>query len=196
MRPVERGEARKYTNGAPYKQAKPCLIENLGPYCSYCERRIPASLAVEHLRPKILNPGLETEWSNFLLACANCNSAKGTLDQVVLRIKNEDGTHTFYKEKEQDNESRIFCIWPDKENSSTAFRYLEDGSIEEAQTTPKTINEKKKYIRQATTLALLGLTRRTITSDTTSRSRVAPPLLSKPSARFSSTTLPSSPLGL
>lgn len=75
MRPVERGPApRTYTK---YGDAIGDLEERLGIYCSYCERRLPISLAIEHVVPKDLHPELEVEWTNFLLACSNCNSVKG-----------------------------------------------------------------------------------------------------------------------
>jgi 5-methylcytosine-specific restriction endonuclease McrA len=59
-----------------YSDAKPYLEKRIGRYCSYCERFIPVSLAVEHKLPKSIHPDLEWRWENFLLACANCNSAK------------------------------------------------------------------------------------------------------------------------
>jgi 5-methylcytosine-specific restriction endonuclease McrA len=74
MRPVTRGAApRAYT---AYSQAIGDLEDRLGIYCSYCERRLPVSLAVEHVVPKSLEPTLETCWDNFLLGCTNCNSVK------------------------------------------------------------------------------------------------------------------------
>ena len=79
MRPVERGTApRTYSQ---YSDAIGDLEERLGTYCSYCERRLPISLAVEHVVPKDLHPELKTEWTNFLLGCTNCNSVKA--DQPV-----------------------------------------------------------------------------------------------------------------
>lgn len=81
MRPVERGLApRTYTK---YGDAISDLEEHLGLYCSYCERRLPTSLAIEHIMPKSLHPGLEVEWTNFLLTCNNCNSVKGKQEITV-----------------------------------------------------------------------------------------------------------------
>lgn len=81
MRPVERGEAPIETDDQPrqyskYQDARPDLISRLGKYCSYCERRIPTNLAVEHIQNKDDRPDLEREWCNFLLGCVNCNSTK------------------------------------------------------------------------------------------------------------------------
>lgn len=54
MRPVERGDAPRIYRR--YGDAIGDLEERLGTYCSYCERRLPVSLAVEHVVPKSLVP--------------------------------------------------------------------------------------------------------------------------------------------
>jgi len=107
MRPVYRGDApRTY---ARYQEAIGDLEERLGSYCNYCERRLPASLAVEHLTPKSVVPDLETVWSNFLLSCTNCNSVKSD------------------KETNADD-----WLWPDRDNTLRAFRYRAGGIVETA----------------------------------------------------------------
>jgi 5-methylcytosine-specific restriction endonuclease McrA len=81
MRPVERGLAPKiYTR---YGDAIEDLKSRLGSYCSYCERQVSASLAVEHVIPKNLHPELEREWNNFLLGCTNCNSVKSDREVII-----------------------------------------------------------------------------------------------------------------
>ncbi len=78
MRPVDKGESpRKYSQ---YQDARADLIRRIGQYCSYCEQKIPAGLHVEYVKPKAKYTELEKEWSNFLLACVNCNSNKGDSD--------------------------------------------------------------------------------------------------------------------
>lgn len=58
MRPVEKWAVG--TNGVeaeyqPYKGAKPKLAENLGDFCSYCDRQLDViALEVEHVGPKSL----------------------------------------------------------------------------------------------------------------------------------------------
>lgn len=105
MRPVERGPApRIYTS---YGDAIGDLEERLGIYCSYCERRLPVSLAVEHMSPKSVHPNLELTWDNFLLGCTNCNSVKGNTDT-------------------DDNET----LWPDRDNTLLALTYSEGGFVE------------------------------------------------------------------
>ncbi|TGO03282.1 hypothetical protein PN36_09260 [Candidatus Thiomargarita nelsonii] len=49
------GQTKQYSE---YQQARPDLIERLGEYCSFCEGRIAANLAVEHILPKSLHPQL------------------------------------------------------------------------------------------------------------------------------------------
>ena len=105
MRPVDRGDAPVDATGAQivftdYKQARDPLIARIGDYCSYCEIALPSEVDVEHILPKSLNKELELEWSNFLFACSNCNSIKGS-QPVTLE--------EFY--------------WPDQDNTLRAFLY-------------------------------------------------------------------------
>lgn len=107
MRPIERGPVpRTY---ARYADAIGDLEDRLGRYCSYCERRLPTSLAVEHVAPKSLHRDRERDWGNFLLACANCNSAKG----------NKDVTEDEF-------------LWPDRHNTMLALAYSRDGLVQVA----------------------------------------------------------------
>lgn len=84
MRPIIKwkvGEHGVFAEYNPYSDAKLKLLENFGnePYyhCSYCDRVIPGvNLEVEHIQPVVLRPDLEYSWSNFLIACKNCNLAK------------------------------------------------------------------------------------------------------------------------
>lgn len=104
MRPVERGAApRVYKE---YGDAIGDLETRLGTYCSYCERRLPINLAVEHVVPKSLEKALETEWTNFLLGCTNCNSVKGDQPVIVDDV-----------------------LWPDRDNTFLAFKYVKGGFV-------------------------------------------------------------------
>lgn len=111
MRPVERGKLPTDDQGNPktftkYAQARQDLIDRMGEFCSYCEMHLDASLAIEHVQPKSLNPNLELNWGNFLLACTNCNSTKG-------------------------NKAVVFTdyYWPDHDNTSRAYIYEDGGTI-------------------------------------------------------------------
>lgn len=104
MRPVDRGVAPK--SYAKFADAKPDLVKAIGGYCCYCERKIETLLAVEHVLPKSLPAyqNLELKWTNFLLACVNCNSAKGNQDSA-----------------------RASHLWPDEHNTYRAF--FSDGHV-------------------------------------------------------------------
>lgn len=110
MRPVFKGATPEPQGFAKYEDAKPFLLSRLGPFCSYCERRIATPLAVEHIQPKglPLYAHLEKQWENFLLACVNCNSTKGDKDVQLNQ-----------------------CYLPDRDNTAAAFDYLPDGTIHE-----------------------------------------------------------------
>jgi uncharacterized protein (TIGR02646 family) len=104
MRPVERGDPpRPYGS---YQEARPDLEARLGRFCSYCERYVTTHLAVEHARPKSKDRDLALEWSNLLLACVNCNSAKGTRQPAAA------------------------TLWPDTDNPLLALRYISGGLVE------------------------------------------------------------------
>ena len=101
---MNRGEWPKDVDGnnipfADYSEARDDLIRRIGDYCSYCEVCLHGSIAVEHVRPKKPQPALEREWTNFLLACDNCNSTKSN--------KDVDLAHYF---------------WPDRDNTAARFR--------------------------------------------------------------------------
>jgi uncharacterized protein (TIGR02646 family) len=105
MRPVDKGAppAQVY---AVYGEALPDLVARLGRYCSYCERWIETHLAVEHVQPKLLVQALLLNWTNFLLACVNCNSCKGS---VAITLAD--------------------YFWPDSDNTLRAFEYSQGGVI-------------------------------------------------------------------
>lgn len=60
----------------PYTQAKYPLISALGQYCCYCEVRenTPASIDIEHIKPRSKYQHLATAWINLVLSCNTCNS--------------------------------------------------------------------------------------------------------------------------
>lgn len=134
MRPVERGPWPTNPDGtqrrfSEYTMARGELIRRMGEYCSFCESLINASLAVEHVLPKYHHPARELDWTNFLLACVNCNSTKGDKNLVP----------TDY-------------FWPDRDNTARAFAYSRDGRIGPA----PGLTEAQAQTAQRT-LALTGL---------------------------------------
>lgn len=112
MRPIERGASPQAQDFAHYRDAFGPLRGRLGPYCSFCERRRPTQLAVEHIQPKDEDryPHLIGRWDNFLLACVNCNSTKG----------------------HQDVRPESYYL-PDRDNTLAAFAYRPDGVVEPRQ---------------------------------------------------------------
>ncbi|MCY4026922.1 MAG: HNH endonuclease [Acidobacteria bacterium] len=129
MRPVERGPApRTY---ARYADAIGDLENRLGRYCSYCERRLPTSLAVEHMAPKSLHRNRERDWSNFLLGCTNCNSVKGDKD-----VAEDD------------------VLWPDRHNTMLALTYSRDGFVQAAEGLPPELGQRARAL-----IDLVGLDR-------------------------------------
>ena len=129
MRPVNKGAAPDtYKN---YQDAGPDLRRRLGGYCSYCERRIETNLAVEHVRPKSVEPTLITDWANLLLACTNCNSIKGN---TAISL--------------------VDYFWPDTDNTLRAFKYLPGGLIDPHPSLSSAMAKKA-----VATLQLIGLDR-------------------------------------
>lgn len=111
MRPVYKGASPIQGDYGDYRDAFTELQSRLGPYCSYCERRIATNLAVEHIQPKDdeLYPELEGSWDNYLLGCVNCNSTKKNKDVIL---------------------SDVFL--PDRDNTFLAFDYTSDGKVQPA----------------------------------------------------------------
>lgn len=101
----------------------------MGEYCSFCESRLNASLAVEHILSKHHHPRRELDWDNFLLSCVNCNSTKGH-----RRLQ----PRGYY--------------WPDRDNTARAFSYAADGIVKLA---PGLSRQQQRIARR--TLELTGL---------------------------------------
>lgn len=93
MRPIVKtgtnGNPKEYN---PWGSAKEDLINEIGDYCSYCEKKVNcSSIHIEHVRGKkvkdnagvLIYDHLKFRWDNFLLACCNCNSVKDNKDIVL-----------------------------------------------------------------------------------------------------------------
>lgn len=137
MRSIERGLTPVDSNNIPkqyseYSNARRDLISRIGEYCSYCEMELDTSLAIEHIQPKTHHPLLELQWSNFLLACTNCNSTKGTKNPTLNDI-----------------------LWPHLDNTFRAFEYAQEGRIKPAQGLSPALK-----IKAEATIALMGLAAR------------------------------------
>jgi uncharacterized protein (TIGR02646 family) len=136
MRPVNKDAQPISATGTvvtftTYPQSRRYLIDSIGEYCSYCERHIPTSLAVEHIQPKTHNTHLELVWSNLLLACTNCNSTKGHTNVVLA---------DYY--------------WPDRENTFEKFSYDLSGLVK-----VNPLLNAVDAIKAQNTISLVGLDR-------------------------------------
>lgn len=134
MRPVERGSRPLNSDGSPklytaYANARRDLIERMGQYCAYCNQKLPASLAVEHVQPKSLAAELVVEWENFLLTCTNCNSHKSDKPVTLASF-----------------------VWPDVHNTHMAFIYTSDGKVKVNDGLPELVKNKAQQL-----LDLVGL---------------------------------------
>jgi len=152
MRPVVRGNRPLDSSGNPktfktYQDARGDLIDQLGEYCSYCEARLPSSLAVEHILPKFQFPDETTNWENFCLACTNCNSTKGS-----AIAKRWDSSWQYLSVNSAKRAARSEFYWPDRDNTFRAIEYLEGGKIK---VNPSLAPEEQK-IAQAT-IEMVGL---------------------------------------
>lgn len=105
MRPVDKGMQHKTYER--YQDASKDLTNRLGFMCSYCEMNISNLPAVEHVKPKSKNPALKNKWSNFLISCTYCNSAKSD--------RNDDRKGYFF---------------PDECNTAYIFRWSKDKVVE------------------------------------------------------------------
>jgi uncharacterized protein (TIGR02646 family) len=127
MRPIKKVPAPQvYTD---YQDAQKDLIACIDRYCSYCERHQASSIHVEHKMCRRFFPQLLLSWDNFLLACGNCNASK--LDKRA-------GAGNY--------------LWPDRDNTFRAFRYLPDGRVRVNRMLPKRLRRSA-----ARTLFLMGL---------------------------------------
>jgi uncharacterized protein (TIGR02646 family) len=114
MKPVNKGAAPKRYSA--YAEAKPDLVEKLGPFCSYCEAHgNPTALDVEHIYPQKAHPTRERQWGNFLLSCKSCNSKKN----AHLGSGRQRNLHARF-------------LWPHLDNTARAFEYTANGIVRPA----------------------------------------------------------------
>lgn len=128
LRPVKK-EQRPNITVKEYAEYRRHLTNNLGYYCSYCERRIEHNIGIEHIKPKSINKNLELNWRNLLLACVNCNSTKGN---KPIDLRN--------------------YLWPHLDNTAKSFTYIVGGIIKIL----PNISDKSKVLAK-NTIELVGL---------------------------------------
>ncbi len=139
-----------------YGDARLPLRAVIGGYCSFCERRIPQDIHVEHRAPKDVYPLQRLDWANFILACPTCNSIKGTKHKVVLL----HGGRRWVETTEV-----TYCFWPDKltpernrayaQDSFNVLQYGENGTVRIHPSVP----DGPTKDRVLATIAMVGLDR-------------------------------------
>jgi uncharacterized protein (TIGR02646 family) len=105
MRPVDKWKVKQLVKKLailkiykPYSKAKVVLEDNLGTYCSYCEKPISdESMHVEHIKPKHKYKKLQYSWSNFLVSCQRCNGVdnKGIKDVIYKNMHYPHKNNTY-----------------------------------------------------------------------------------------------------
>lgn len=128
----------------PYQDAKHLLCANIGLNCVYCEASYPypRDVHVEHVLPKDPTQGyshLESDWDNFLLACATCNGVDNKGNKVNLP---------------QD------CHYPHLNNTFLSFKYDRGGVV--------VVNPDLtglSYNKAKTLLEMVGLDKSPLTSN-------------------------------
>lgn len=94
MRPVDKSfKTGKDRIFKPWNKAKIYLVQELGSFCSYCEKPVNrSSLHIDHVLAKGIRlesgefkyDDLRYDWNNFLLICSNCNSIKSNKDVSLI----------------------------------------------------------------------------------------------------------------
>ncbi len=108
MRPVRRGASPESDTLADDRETRLSLLDRLGSYCSFCERKVSFHLVVHGLAPSTSKDDAQppVQWENLFLACDRCRSERG------------GGRVDF---------SRF--LLPDRDNTFVAFTYTKDGAI-------------------------------------------------------------------
>ncbi|MFT9846047.1 HNH endonuclease [Aneurinibacillus sp. REN35] len=117
MRPVIKRHIPKYNDNDEYDVLRTYLFKQIGSYCSYCETPISMDSAVEHKVPKSNKRGFQqyqTRWSNLLVACQSCNSAKGTTPDKN-EVKGVKGDENLFLA------TMKLWVWPDRTFSSDSI---------------------------------------------------------------------------
>ena len=96
-------------NPSPYTNAATELVDEMGPYCSYCEANLKTQIDVEHLLPKGIGESIgrvlqgfsphSKSWYNFLPACPRCNSTKNAHPSKIDITKAANGQNVTKDDK-------------------------------------------------------------------------------------------------
>jgi uncharacterized protein (TIGR02646 family) len=120
--------------------------------CAFCEKKLlDAPKHIEHYRPKSHYYWLAYSWDNLLLACGECNSAKGdrfTISSTLVSYKNERFDDIHHLGNLYDTVEKPFIINPEKEDILAVIQYNKEAKIFSAdQRVTHTIEEACKLNR-------------------------------------------------
>jgi 5-methylcytosine-specific restriction endonuclease McrA len=78
------------TSRTAYTETKRWLIEQHGPVCAYCGRRVPAStITLDHVAPRRGQSAYDRR-DNLVLACADCNGAKADMPILSFLLRKRE----------------------------------------------------------------------------------------------------------
>lgn len=96
--------------------------------CCYCENKIPKkghSKAVEHFVPKAVVKKLTNDWSNLLLACAQCNGKKSDKFPLELfKTDDPEATVIYLKEVKDLKKGTPLLIDPSREDPEKHLDFI------------------------------------------------------------------------
>ena len=85
------------TGRAAYTDTRLWLLEQHGPVCAYCERRVPAgSITLDHVTPRRGQTAYDRR-DNLVLCCKTCNTAKADKPILVFLLGHRKRVVALYK---------------------------------------------------------------------------------------------------
>ena len=78
------------TSRTAYAETKRWLIQQHGPVCAYCGRRVPtATITLDHVAPRRGQSAYDRR-DNLVLACTDCNSAKADMPILAFLLRKRE----------------------------------------------------------------------------------------------------------
>ena len=78
------------TSRTAYAETRRWLIEQHGPVCAYCGRRVPAAaITLDHVAPRRGQSAFDRR-DNLVLACSDCNGAKADMPILAFLLRKRE----------------------------------------------------------------------------------------------------------
>jgi 5-methylcytosine-specific restriction endonuclease McrA len=78
------------TSRTAYAETKRWLIQQHGPVCAYCGRRVPApTITLDHVAPRRGQSAYDRR-DNLVLACGDCNGAKADMPILAFLLRKRE----------------------------------------------------------------------------------------------------------